>query len=405
MSSSDDAAIWRRVGHDLIQFFVAVTVETFFIGIYTVLVFKTGTLLLYVPLASFRSPASHHCSPSRGKRGTMVSILTCASVFVMYAIALVLWIIDIHNVVVEIRMMLIRASTSTDSLGDVYSTTVFKVLSLTSLENVLYAYMSNIGDGIIVWRVYAFWSIGREKLVLLIPIACLLGSIASSMVITYCAARLGADSVLGTYQHPVFCRNIQTTSYAMALATSAAATLLIAYKTWEYRNIHHEAFGNTLPQTRTQKIMMFLIESGILYVLFFLVQVIMSLESVNESINRSLALTLAFTVYQFITSLIVGMYPTVVLLLINSKHSMLDSISAATHSVSLSHKNTRGTSHTAYLHTSSSATSVPTHAALKTVDLYEMARFKSTSGGEELHVKNDTLTPGRGQHSINYYAV
>ena len=70
---------------------------------------------------------------------------------------------------------------------------------------------------------------------------------------------------------------------------------------------------------------MFLIESGILYVLFFvrvfytpfccttsssqrlqqLVQVVMSLESVNESINRSLALTLAFTVYQFITSLIV----------------------------------------------------------------------------------------------------
>ena len=71
----------------------------------------------------------------------MVSILTCASVFVMYAIALVLWIIDIHNVVVEIRMMLIRASTSTDSLEDVYSTTVSKVLSLTSLENVLYAYM------------------------------------------------------------------------------------------------------------------------------------------------------------------------------------------------------------------------------------------------------------------------
>ena len=98
------------------------------------------------------------------------------------------------------------------------------------------------------------------------------------------------------------------------------------------------------------------------------------------------------------------MYPTVVLLLINTKHSMLDSISAATHSVSL-YKNTRGTSHTAYLHTSSSATSVPTHATPKTVDLYEMARFKSTMGGEELHVKNDTLTPGRGQHSVNYYAV
>ena len=49
------------------------------------------------------------------------------------------------------------------------------------LDRTLTDFQSNIGDGIIVWRVYAFWSIGREKLVLLIPIACLLGSIGSPL--------------------------------------------------------------------------------------------------------------------------------------------------------------------------------------------------------------------------------
>ena len=51
-------------------------------------------------------------------------------------------------------------------------------------------------------------------------------------MLTYCAARLGADIELGTYRHPAFCRNIQTASYCTTLATTAAATLLISYKTW-----------------------------------------------------------------------------------------------------------------------------------------------------------------------------
>jgi hypothetical protein len=51
-------------------------------------------------------------------------------------------------------------------------------------------------------------------------------------MLTYCAARLGADIVLGEYQHPAFCRNIQTASYSMTLATTAVATVLIAYKAW-----------------------------------------------------------------------------------------------------------------------------------------------------------------------------
>lgn len=33
-----------------------------------------------------------------------------------------------------------------------------------------------VGDGVIIWRVYAFWSNGRERLILFVPIAFLLGS-------------------------------------------------------------------------------------------------------------------------------------------------------------------------------------------------------------------------------------
>ena len=75
--------------------------------------------------------------------------------------------------------------------------------------------------------------------------------------------------------------------------------------------------------------MIFLVESGVIYVLFFvrfqflnhpslhrgpgtqcvpsqLVQVIMSLDSVNASVSRNEGLAFAATVYQYISSLIVA---------------------------------------------------------------------------------------------------
>ncbi|KAI0668145.1 hypothetical protein C8Q78DRAFT_980296 [Trametes maxima] len=315
MSSSDDSDILQSIGGDIKRSFVAVIVETFLVAIYSVLALKTGRLVIR-------------------KNRTMVSVCTTLAVFVMFCMALSLWMIDIHNVVSELEVTLL--STSADSLEDRYSAATSQVLFLASVEDILYAYMMRISTdlaihghfltslyGIIIWRVYAFWSQGRERLILIIPLAFLLGSLAMSMSITYCATRLGADIVLGTFTHPAFCRNIQTASYSMTLATTGVATLLISYKAWQYRRIHFEAFGKLSRPTRVQRIMVMLIESGVLYMLFFLVQVVSSIASVNASIDRHPAISFGFTVYQFMTSLIVGMYPTVIVILMHSKHAFL----------------------------------------------------------------------------------
>ncbi len=139
-----------------------------------------------------------HCHDlCRRKNHTRVSVRTCLAVFVMFGLALSLWLIDIHNVIAEVQMTLL--STSKDPLEDRYVAAVSEILRLASVEDILYAYMVSsslrwilmessslpavcqtiIGDGIIIWRVYAFWSTGWEKFVLLIPITFLLGSICT----------------------------------------------------------------------------------------------------------------------------------------------------------------------------------------------------------------------------------
>lgn len=61
------------------------------------------------------------------------------AVFVMFGLAVSLWIIDLHNVIVEIQRTLL--SDSTDSLQDIYSSALNEVLRLASVEDVLYSYM------------------------------------------------------------------------------------------------------------------------------------------------------------------------------------------------------------------------------------------------------------------------
>lgn len=117
----------------------------------------------------------------------------------MFGLALSLWIIDLHMVIVEVQNTLLSASIG--PLEDLYPLALSKVQAMAAVEDVLYAYMVSppiymiaesyptnlsilqtiIGDSIIIWRVHAFWSRGslRQRLVILLPIALLLGSIGA----------------------------------------------------------------------------------------------------------------------------------------------------------------------------------------------------------------------------------
>ncbi|KAJ3002964.1 hypothetical protein NUW54_g5561 [Trametes sanguinea] len=407
MSLTMDAPIWKTIGHDIIKSFVAVTVETFVIAIYCILVFKTSCLLL-----------------TRMHR-TKVSLFTCTVIIVMFCLALSLWMIDIHNVVLEVQATLL--SDSRAPISDVYDLAIRQVLRLASVEDVLYAYMTVLGDILILWRLYAFWSRGRGRIVLIIPLAFLLGSILTAIMLSYCAARLGADIKLGTFQSPGFCRNIQTASYSMTLATTGVATVLIGYKFWyvlrvksataralrhsqfgclvqfrDYQRVDDELFRRMSRSSRRQKLMLVLVESGVAYMLFFLVQLLMSFSTVNARINKNPSLVFASTIYNFITSLIVvrclvlaisllfrahaetratnqGMYPTAVVLLVHSKH--ITQVSGPVES-GKGFKNSRGRVHAqAPLiddDTARSTSARMTRSRPTEVDLYEMANLSDS---------------------------
>ncbi|KAI3621254.1 hypothetical protein WG66_014562 [Moniliophthora roreri] len=152
-------------------------------------------------------------------------------------------------------------------------------------------------------------------------------------MLTYCVV-VGGKIILGSFRDPAVCRNIQAVSYAAPAATTAVATFLIGIKAWEYLRISR-AYGvngaRLSTRSRVEGVIVLLLESGLAYFLFFLVQAILTIPAVKDAINRHPGSQLAVTVFLYQTSSIVGMYPTIVICLVHTKRSTMDTLYRSDH--------------------------------------------------------------------------
>ncbi|KIP02128.1 hypothetical protein PHLGIDRAFT_309370 [Phlebiopsis gigantea 11061_1 CR5-6] len=200
------------------------------------------------------------------------------AVLSMFLMDTAMFFIDINNAVKEVSYTL--TSNSNLSLQD----RLFLTYSLRvpyPAQSAMYAFMLNLGDVIVVWRVFAFYSPSTRggRWLLAFPVMLLATSFATSGLISFCIARFNnEEGAAGELIHPAFCRNIQLTSYCTTLATTGVATLMISYKTWVYRRTIGRYLdesrrlaaecSNTTP-SRVERVAAILIESGILYFLFY----------------------------------------------------------------------------------------------------------------------------------------
>jgi len=160
---------------------------------------------------------------------------------------------------------------------------------------------------------------------MLIPIGFLLGSIVTSGLIAFCVSELGQGFDHGSYDNPPFCKNIQLASYITTFATTAVATLMICYKTWQYRRMVRRYLDSATSRTRVEKVMILLVESGILYVLFLLKIVIGDSGNINELEDKTFSLEFSNTIWVYMTSHILGIYPAVIVIIVAKQKSYIES--------------------------------------------------------------------------------
>ncbi|VDC05842.1 unnamed protein product [Peniophora sp. CBMAI 1063] len=303
--SAADGATLKTIGEDTIRYVVFLVVEAIFYTIYFILVVFSGRVLL------------------SKKRRSKITVAIFAIILSMLVLDTALCILDVNSVIQELRDTL--TTDSTDPLPVRYANRY----SSWAVGNAPFAFMYNLGDVIIVWRTYAFYYHSPERWLLVLPTALLAGSFIVTGIICYCIAH-GAVSTVNNFIDPPLCVHIQITSYAIAFATTAVATFMICWKTWTYRRlVRHDSQAAT-QKTRAEKILIILIESGLVYLIFFFFVLLDDVGDVPSLETSTPALVFSTEIWTYTTSEIIGIYPVIIVLLVHSQRSYIDDVVMST---------------------------------------------------------------------------
>ncbi|KAJ7814299.1 hypothetical protein B0H13DRAFT_1664850, partial [Mycena leptocephala] len=264
------------------------------------------------------------------RRASKVYVLPMAAILTMFVIALVLWTLDVVKFIVETKITLVEDSD--DTIEDKYERALAFIFRLAAAEDALYAYMALLGDAIIIYRVWMLKAYYRLW-VFFIPFA--------TLMLTYCVAIAGSEIILGNFENPAFCRNVQMVTYAMPLATTTVATILLGITTWSDSFLYNWPLSrhnvctssdltNKSRRREGERILLLLVESGFLYFLFFAIQVVEDIPQVHSWIETQTGVSFAFMMYAYCSSVIVGIYPTILIVLAHSKRGVIDGAVART---------------------------------------------------------------------------
>ncbi|KAJ7067541.1 hypothetical protein C8F01DRAFT_1365593, partial [Mycena amicta] len=310
----DEVAVLQGVGRDWVHGFIAISHHTFWMTVYAALVIKASFLL-------FR----------KDRHNLRTYIFFSLALFTMFAIAFVLWTLDLTTFILEGKLVLMQLQPG-DSISDKLASANKRIFNIISALDALYAYMSLLGDAIIIHRVRV---LGRyyNPWIFLIPCGLLLGSTVATVLLTYCVAVAGSEIVLGSFEKPAFCKNVQEATYIMPMVTTAVTTLMIGHTAWKHRSVVAPLYSSGSSSTNSftkkqpsqvQRILMLLVESGFFYFLFFLIQVIGDIPIVEDTINSNTTLTILMMMFDYSSSTFVGIYPTMIIILAHSKHAVID---------------------------------------------------------------------------------
>ncbi|KAF8064093.1 hypothetical protein FPV67DRAFT_1503500 [Lyophyllum atratum] len=172
-----------------------------------------------------------------------------------------------------------------------------------------------ISDAVVIWRAWVLFP--EEWWMMVIPVALLVASIASGLAYVALMSSV-ATFVAVSNREPVPAMKLVTANMALSLATNVAATVLIAYKLWSHRKIVGVNKHGSL--SAVQKILVMLIESGIIYCGVQLARLILYCSPGTLLSTRYFVSEVAVDLATVAT----GIYPTLVIMFVNQQRTIVE---------------------------------------------------------------------------------
>ncbi|KAL0571675.1 hypothetical protein V5O48_010276, partial [Marasmius crinis-equi] len=136
---------------------------------------------------------------------------------------------------------------------------------LISVEQVIIPLEATLGDSIVLWRVWMLCPGSRR--VVCLPMLSLLGTTVCSLGFFGCYAR---DDWLVI--NPDTCNSLEISALSLSMATNILGTIIVGHKVWSYRRDIAVFLSKSKQKTQVEKVLILLLESGIVYSVLWVVQ-------------------------------------------------------------------------------------------------------------------------------------
>ncbi|GLB33184.1 hypothetical protein LshimejAT787_0100690 [Lyophyllum shimeji] len=175
-----------------------------------------------------------------------------------------------------------------------------------------------ISDAVVIWRAWVLFP--ERRWVVMPSVAMLFGTTACTLAFNLLRlAPNGNGRING---------NLFGSSIILSLCTNAVTTALIAYKLWSLRRFVVKDLGLTQGRSAVQRVLDIMVESGFSYCTLQIITV--TLDSLPDAPILGKPLAYAVQVLLCSYTVLSAMYPTLVIVLINSQRSIVDTYGFST---------------------------------------------------------------------------
>ncbi|KAF9062205.1 hypothetical protein BDP27DRAFT_1406327 [Rhodocollybia butyracea] len=176
-------------------------------------------------------------------------------------------------------------------------------------QTAIFTFLFVIGDAVVVWRACAI--LQYEWRVIWIPLLLLTSTLFMAFFYLGC---MGLNDWRILENQAQVCANGQLAGYALSITTNSVATFLVAYKAWVHRKSMEGLLGARIRKSRAANILTLLIESGLIYLVIWASKGWVYNSSLGQ---KTIAAQFANTIMNAAGNQIAGLYPTIVIVIIN----------------------------------------------------------------------------------------
>ncbi|KAF8058536.1 hypothetical protein FPV67DRAFT_1428300 [Lyophyllum atratum] len=279
----DDAGM-HRAGLAFVYRIIPVLVATALFGIYIALLCVVTRGLCQRGL---RHPAN-----------AMIMLI----LYTVFFITSALWALEVAQLMGLVSLLLHPNNLSTDAK---FNTLYNLIARETKITGVLFKCQMILGDILVMWRVAAIW---YDRRVFVVIPAFWWGLMIVNMIVSSIYCRSGVNST----NYTVLCKATDILAPVLSIMTNMSVMLLTMWRAWVLRTSLVLAL-RTYKKNRTYTLFVLLVESGTLYVIMLVADLLVTSLVVGgpESIGRMIDCISGYSAVQF-----VGIYPTLMLVVI-----------------------------------------------------------------------------------------